>query len=179
MYNTQKNKKRTSIINDGIVYALNDFNMNITMSQDGCEVTYKCNNVEKCTSDKETISKELKQATMSGIENEVLSSTWQGNIIRIRSMDEHLIKHSCYNWLTSWKECPVNIINDLQSIHLQTVLTLAFANHRLTNPTNSKLCRLCHKGDETVKHLLSNCGNFVHVDYIRRHNKALQCILFP
>ena len=30
-----------------------------------------------------------------------------------------------------------------------------------------------------MKHLLSNCENFLHVDYIRRHNKALQCILFP
>ena len=30
-----------------------------------------------------------------------------------------------------------------------------------------------------MKHLLSNCGPLAKVDYIRRHNRALQCILFP
>ena len=30
-----------------------------------------------------------------------------------------------------------------------------------------------------MKHLLSNCEPLAKVDYIRRHNRALQCILFP
>jgi len=81
--------------------------------------------------------------------------------------------------LTNWRECPVNVINDLQSIHLQTVPTLTFTTYRSDDPSKSKLCRLCHKQEETVKHLISNCEYFVNVDYIRRHNRALQCILFP
>ena len=116
---------------------------------------------------------------MAKLECEILSTTWQGNIFRIRYEDEHLIKHTCYDWLTYWRECPVNIINDLHSIHLQIVPTLAFTTHRSANSSSSKICRLCHKGDETVKHLLSNCGLFAPVDFILRHNKALQYILFP
>ena len=38
---------------------------------------------------------------------------------------------------------------------------------------------MCYKSDETVKHLLSNCEPLAKIDYIRRHNRALQCILFP
>ena len=30
-----------------------------------------------------------------------------------------------------------------------------------------------------MKHLLSNCDVLAKVDYIRRHNRSLQCILFP
>ena len=73
----------------------------------------------------------------------------------------------------------MNVINDLQSIHLQTVPTLTFIAHRSEKTITSKACRLCHKGEETVKHLLSNCGKLVKADYMRRHNKALQSILFP
>ena len=37
-------------------------------------------------------------------------------------------------------------------------------------------CRICGQQTETVKHLLSNCSQLVKVDYIRRHNRALQCV---
>ena len=135
--------------------------------------------MEKHTNDKTVISNVLKYVTQSIWENELLKSTWHGNIFRTRLEDEHLISNTCYNWLTNWKECPVNIINDLQSIHLQTVPTLAFTTYRSEATRTSKICRLCHKGEENVKHLLSNCGKFVEADFMRRHNKALQCILFP
>ena len=172
------NKNQSSTIKDGIRYALEDFDMNLTISQNEIEVKYNQSGTERVTNDMLEIKKALKTCNIEKLENEILNSTWQGNILRIRKEDEHLIKHTCYNWLTNWKECPVNTINDLQSIHLQTVPTLAFTNYRSANKTNTKLCRLCYKSDETVKHLLSNCEFFVSVDYIRRHNKALQYILF-
>ena len=36
-------------------------------------------------------------------------------------------------------------------------------------------CRLCHSGDESVKHLLSNCGELLKKIYVDRHNNALKC----
>ena len=175
----RKKKNRSSIIKDGMDYALNDFNMKLSLTHNGFEVKFRQNEEDKITSDKVEVAKILKVSAMTKLECEINSSTWQGNIFRIRCEDEHIIKHTYYNWLTNWRECPVNIINDLHSIHLQTVPTLAFTTHRSANSSTSKLCRLCHKVDETVKHLLSNCEHFVSVDYIRRHNKALQYILFP
>ena len=175
----RRNKKRSSIINDGIDYAEHDFKMNLTISQDNFEMKYKHSDVDVVTCDKITVTKALRVSTKSKWESEILGSNWQGNIFKIRRQDEHLIKNTCYNWLTSWKECPVNVINDIHSIHLQTVPTLAFTIHRSGSTSSSKICRLCHKGEEHVKHLLSNCGKFLNVDFKRRHDKALQCILFP
>ena len=175
----RKDRKRSSLIKDGIEYAKVDFDMDLILSQNNFEVKYKKNNEVIITNNKIEIAKGLREHNMSRLENEILKSTWQGNIFRIRLEDDELVKNSSYNWLTRWKESPVDIINDLQSIHLQTIPTLAFTAHRLVNMPISTTCRLCHKGVETVKHLLSNCGSFVNVDYIRRHNRTLQCILLP
>ena len=43
---------------------------------------------------------------------------------------------------------------------------------------NNDVCRLCKKGQESIKHLLSNCEHFVNSAYVRRHDKALQYIMF-
>ena len=147
----RKSKNRSSIIKDGMDYARNDFDSTLTLTHDSFEMKYQCNEEEKVTSDKIEVAKRLKESAMTKIESEMMRSTWQGNIFRIRRDDEHLIKHTCYNWLTNWRECPVSIINDLHSIHLQIVPTLTFTTHRLGNSTSSKICRLCHKGNESAK----------------------------
>ena len=175
----RKNKNRSSIIKDGIDYALNDFNMALSITHNSFEVKYTINEEEKTTNDKVEVGKVLKMFNTKKVESELMSSTWQGNIFRIRCKDELIIKDTCYNWLTNWRECPVRVINDIHSIHLQIIPTLAFTNYRSACSSFSKLCRLCKKGDETVKHLLNSFEHFLSVDYIRRHNKALQHILFP
>ena len=40
-------------------------------------------------------------------------------------------------------------------------------------------CRLCKGGVESVKHLLSNCGELAKHVYTQRHNNALRCFFFP
>jgi hypothetical protein len=176
----RKEKNRSSLIKDGISYALNDFNITLNVTPDSFEASFNKNGETHTTNDRNEVIKEIKTSTTAKLETELLGSTWQGRIFKCRRDDEHLVKNTCYNWLTKWKDCPVNVINDLQSIHLQTVPTLAFTNYRSADNTSaSKICRSCHKGDETVKHLLSNCEPLAKVDYIRRHNRALQCILFP
>ena len=39
-------------------------------------------------------------------------------------------------------------------------------------------CRLCYTGYESVRHLLSNCGEFAKKLYIDRHDSALKCFFF-
>ena len=173
-------RNRSSLIKDGINYALNDFNINLVVSDKGFEATFEKDGGEVKTDNTIEVAKEMKTSIVSKLETEVMSSTWQGRIFKIRTDDENLVKNTCYNWLTEWRECPVNTINDIQSIHLQTVPTLAFTNYRSSgNEQSSKICRLCKIGEETIKHLLSNCDNLARFDYIRRHDRCLQCILFP
>ena len=55
--------------------------------------------------------------------------------------------------------------------------TLTFKKFRGQPGIESTECRLCKTGNESVSHLLSHCGNFGKT-FRRRHNKALQYILF-
>ena len=86
--------------------------------------------------------------------------------------------HECFAWLTKWKDAPVEVINDFQSIYLQTVPTLTFKQSRGEGTITSTICRLCAQGVESVKHLLSNCAKFVAHAYKRRHDRVLQYIMF-
>ena len=105
-------------------------------------------------------------------------STWQGVIINIRKNDPDINFDECFAWLSKWKDAPVNVINDFQSIYLQTVPTLTFKKYRGGGNITSTVCRLCSQGQESVKHLLSNCTKFVAHAFKRRHDRVLQYIMF-
>ena len=107
-----------------------------------------------------------------------MNATWQGILLQLREKDPELMKNMCFSWLIKWKDCSTRLINNLQSIYLQTVPTLTFTNYRNGVGGSSDVCRLCKNGQESIKHLLSNCGKFVNTAYVRRHDKALQCIMF-
>ena len=72
----------------------------------------------------------------------------------------------------------MQMINDIQSIYLQTVPTLTFQKHRGGNKEASTVCRLCRGGNESVMHLLSNCEFFLKIAFKRRHDRVLQYIIF-
>ena len=59
-------------------------------------------------------------------EKDISNSTWQGLLLKERMNDKNLK----FTWLTKWKECPVDVINDIQSIYLQIVPTLTFKKFR-------------------------------------------------
>ena len=94
-----------------------------------------------------------------------------------RYNDTTLISDKCFTWLSKWKDCPVEIVNDFQSIYLQTVPTRTFTKHR-GQPNIPTTCRLCNGGVESIKHLLSNCDKLAAHQYKRRHDRALQNIMF-
>ena len=95
------------------------------------------------------------------------SLTWQGVIFKIRNNDPDITLSECFSWLTKWKNTPVEVINDFQSIYLQIVPTLTFRKYRGEGNIASTVCRLCFNGNENVKHLLSNCNKFVAHAYKR------------
>ena len=170
-------KGKSSIIKDAVKYAADDFQLKFILSDSEFEMEYiKANEVCK-TSDKNKVKQLLKQMETAAITKEIEESTWQGLLLRNRYNDEQLVD-GCFRWLTEWKDCPVQVINDAQSIYLQTTPTLSFTSHRNLSIPNSTSCRLCGTGKESVKHLLSNCQKFVKMDYKRRHDRVLQYIVF-
>ena len=64
----------------------------------------------------------------------------------------------------------------------QTLDTICYRQHLLAEGTSAEvadtLCRLCINGQESVKHLLSNCGELTKKVYNDRHDTALKCLFF-
>ena len=96
---------------------------------------------------------------------------------KVRNDDPDIDLNQCFAWLSSWKEAPVEVINDFHSIYLQTVPTLTFKKFRGNATITSTTCRMCGKMEESVKHLLSNCEKFANHAYKRRHDRVLQYIV--
>ena len=84
-------------------------------------------------------------------------ASWQGVTLKNRYADNDLILNGCFTWLTKWKDCPTEIINEIHSLYLQIIPTLSFTKYRGDKTVISTHCRLCADGIESVKHLLSNC----------------------
>ena len=172
------NKGKSAIISDAIRYASQDFDISFGLSENGFEARVNKGAESIPTSNKLVVKKNLKEQEINSILKEVRSSNWQGLILKSRYDDESLI-NKAFTWLTKWKNCPVDIVNELQSIHLQTTPTLTFQKFRGGAMTiDSTYCRLCSSGNESVKHILSNCTFFLPTSYKRRHDKVLQWILF-
>ena len=109
--------------------------------------------------------------------NVILNSTWQGLITKSRIEDES-IQSGCYSWLDKWKSCPTGTVSEVMLLQYQTLSTKCFLKYRLKDNEMDTKCRLCHVGDEHVKHLLSNCGELAKKLYVDRHNNALKCFFF-
>ena len=112
------------------------------------------------------------------MQENLCNATWQGRIMKQRLNDKELMLQDCFMWCNKWKDCPVEVINDVMSIYLQVVPTLTFKKFRGQPEIITTECRLCKTEPESVSHLLSHYRHFVKTLYIRRHNKALQYNLF-
>ena len=171
-------KGRSSCITDAIRFAEEDFDLKFEVLQNDFIVHYEKDGETKTTSDKKVVKNLMKRKVNETLLDEMYGSTWQGVIINIRKNDPDINFDECFAWLSKWKDAPVNVINDFQSIYLQTVPTLTFKKYRGGGNITSTVCRLCLQGQESVKHLLSNCTKFVAHAFKRRHDRVLQYIMF-
>ena len=120
----------------------------------------------------------LKNEQLKSQFNVILGSNWQGTITKIRSEDEFIV--SDYNWwLMNWKSCPTTTVSAVMLLLYQTLSTKCFLKYRLNDKDMDTTCRLCNTGIESVKHLLSNCGELAKKVYMDRHNSALKCFFGP
>ena len=169
---------RSSIIKDAIKYAREDFQAEFITMENNFIFSYGNGEQRESTSDIKQVTTLLKKITILNLEDEMNKTTWQGQIMKIRNEDPLLIRNNYYLWNTKWKDCPVELINDIHSMMLQIVPTLTFETYRSKRHVGNTLCRLCHKSVESLQHLLNSCEYFLSSLYIKRHNKILQYIYF-
>ena len=136
---------------------------------------YKKENVTEAPCSYVTVSKYMKENIVKKIDEELCGTTWQGLLMNERRNDQYLNLKECFVWSSKWKDSPVNVINDIQSIYLQTVPTLAFKKYRGEN-INSTNCQLCNNGCESVRHIL--CESLINTFYKNRHDSVFQYIIF-
>ena len=130
------------------------------------------------TSKKHIVNNVLKYNDREDLIAKICTSTWQGVILKARYNDSTLIMNKCFSWLSRWKDCPTENINEIHSNYLQIIPTLSFKKFRGDENIQSNVCRLCKNGMENVKHLLSNCEKFLATNYKRRHDGAIKLVLF-
>ena len=171
-------KGKSSIIKDATVYTKHDFNSELITNEDSFIYKYRILDDEETTEDIERVGKVMKAINQKKVMQDTKDASWQGVLFKIRDSDAELVKDQCYSWLSKWKDCPTRVINNIHSIYLQITPTLSFLNYRMPTGNNTYICRLCKQGNETVKHLLSNCQYFLNTAYVRRHDKSLQHVLF-
>ncbi len=169
---------RSNIFTDAVKYAKEDFDVTLELLENSFVVHYVKDGEEVTTTNKEIVKSVLKTNSIHRLVEELTNSAWQGAIYKLRSNDADVNLKRCYDWLTSWKSAPSSVINDFQSILLQTVPTLTFQKYRGGGNITTTTCRLCKSGNETVKHLLSNCEVFAKTIFKRRHDRVLQHIMF-
>ena len=106
----------------------------------------------------------------------VLGYGWQGVSFKTIIEDESTMKGN-FDWLCRWKSCPTSTVSEMMLLLFQTLDTKCYRKHLKTSGprdnVNDTICRLCKQGQESVKHILSNCGVLVIMVYTKRHNDAL------
>ena len=171
-------KGRSSLFTDAIRYASEDFGVNFVPSSDNFILEYQKNDETIVTSNKNVVKAVLKRNRIESLIQNSTTSTWQGVMFGAQYNDSDLVPDSCFTWLSAWKDAPVKVVNDFHSIYLQIVSTLTFHKYRGQPNISTTLWRLCKKGEETVRHLLSNCEKFAETSDKRRHDRVLQFIIF-
>ena len=175
----RKEKRRKSFINDAILYAKNDFDSELNINQNEFTFKFKKDENMETTSDYYVVANYLKEKQASNFEESLIRSTWQGLLIKERLSDPNINTKECFMWNCKWKTCPIEVVNDIQSIYLQTIPTLAFQKYRGGENITSTNCRICKKDEiESIKHILSHCEAFLNTFYKRRHDRVLQHILY-
>ena len=120
----------------------------------------------------------LPKVCNEGLKREIGSSTWQGVMFKTRWNDEHL-ETNCFSYLTSWKTCPVQLMSEVQGLHCQLLPTKSYPLIRSVSNDQYTVCHMCKRGQESVKHVLSNCESLAKCGFILLHDSAFKCIVFP
>ena len=124
------------------------------------------------------VSRTLKKSLYQRKHNDVLASTWQGLNLKQRIEDENVCG-TYFQWMQRWQTCPTDVVNEFYLLFLQLLKTRCYVKFRSNEVINDISCRLCGADQESVKHIISNCGTLAKSTYITRNDNALKCFVWP
>ena len=181
--NIVKNSHETSMHNSTSFSIFKDakrYAKEISISFEVCDGVANCFDIETNeVIDEKSIAKMLKIKRNQIKQKEILSSKWQGVNLIHRINDEN-VTQGYFKWLHDWKMCPTNIINEFFILFYQLLPTKQYISTRSNEIIEDMSCRICRTSQtESVKHLLSNCGEFAKGLYKTRHDNALKCFVWP
>ena len=125
-----------------------------------------------------SLIKNIKLKTFKINQLQIVNSTWQGINLKQRIQDESIIK-DYFTWLQRWRTCPTNVIHEFFLLFYQLLPTQQYKLIRSKEDVDDTRCRICYHGQESVKHLISNCGELAKSLYVTRHDNALKCLIWP
>ena len=108
----------------------------------------------------------------------VVEATWQGLNMKQRIDDEDVVK-KYFQWLQNWQLCPTDIVQEFSLMFFQLLPTRCYKKYRSKDEIDDIRCRLCNSQQESVKHIISNCSTLANSLYIKRHDNALKCFVWP
>ena len=167
-----------SILKDAKKYA-EELGLPLIVEEDKFVMQYTGKNGESQeTDDIKVVSKEIVNRRNQHHHVEICNSQWQGVNYRSRIEDENVIR-DYFSWLRKWITCPTSIVSEFFLMFYQMLATKCFLSTRSKEEVIDTRCRMCKNGEESVKHVISNCSEIVKTGYKRRHDNALKCFVFP
>ena len=173
-HNNNVNTKSFSLFKDAMNYS-SELGFSLEISDANVSIAGNERNEEINVN---TISKKLKEKRIDEYHTDILNSTWQGVNMKQRLEDENVEK-TYFNWIKNWKMCPTNTVNEFLLLFYQMLPTRCYKKERSSEAINDVRCRLCGSDQESVKHIISNCGSLANSLYKSRHDNALKCFVWP
>ena len=93
-------------------------------------------------------------------------------------MNDENVKDGYFSWMEKWT-CPTSVVQEFLLLFYQLLPTKTYKLIRSNETVEDTRCRLCKKDQESVKHLISNCGALANSLYVSRHDNALKCFVWP
>ena len=133
---------------------------------------------EQVVENMNTITKRLKTKHEQQTHARVVQATWQGLNMKQRLNDEDVVK-KYFRWLQYWQLCPTDVVQEFSLMFYQLLPTKCYKKYRSREEIEDIRCRLCNDKQESVKHIISNCDTLAKSLYIKRHDNALKCFVWP
>ena len=171
------NNASFSIFKDAKRYA-REFELDVDLTNDGKFTIVNSENEREFVEDMNLMSHKLKTNNNQKKHAMVLGSKWQGVNLKQRIDDEKVIK-KYFHWLQNWHLCPTEVVQEFSLLFYQLLPTKCYEKIRTDEKVEDTTCRFCRNGQESVKHIMSNCNTFANSLYITRHDNALKCFVWP
>ena len=81
-------------------------------------------------------------------------------------------------WIKEWKKIPTKIETKVWGVLTNEIMTLNYMKFVCKIKVSSLLCRLCHKTNESISHILGSCEAMRLSDTMKKHDRTLKPLVY-